>query len=286
MPLSLTGTIRKDTLIYATLSDGTGFKTARDMEHPFYEIIEQYGIYAVFFLCTVEGDITLLISGVMAHGGFFGNWSFLKVVFFGTLGGMVGDSFGYMVGRIFHENAKDYRFYQVAQPRVEKLIEKFGGFAIIISKYIYGIRAAMCVFYGVGRMPFPRFIGLSAISCGLWVTILSGVGYFFSGAITSILGDYQKIGIALFFILMFVVIVFYVIERYWLSERVEAANPETIQKIEEKLLAVEEVGKIKFHDLSERLHLTREPSSGEKGGEKKIRAEKETEDVETLDREP
>src|SRR5580765_7207853 len=163
------------------------------MEHPFYEIIEQYGIYAVFFLCTVEGDITLLISGVMAHGGFFGSYSFFKVVFFGTLGGMVGDSFGYMVGRMFHKNAKDYRFYQVAQPRVEKLIEKFGGSAIVISKYIYGIRVAMCVFYGVGKMPFWRFLGLSAISCSLWVLFLSGVGYFFSGAVTSMVGDFKQV---------------------------------------------------------------------------------------------
>src|SRR5215208_1668024 len=133
------------------------------------QIIAQYGIYAVFALCTIEGDITLLISGTMAHGGYFGPYSFLKVLLFGTLGGMAGDSVGYVVGRIFHENAKDYRFYQVAQPRVEKLIEKFGGSAIIISKYIYGIRVAMCVFYGVGKMPFLRFLGLSAISCSLWV---------------------------------------------------------------------------------------------------------------------
>jgi len=228
------------------------------MDHPFYEIIEQYGIYAVFFLCTVEGDITLLISGVLAHSGFFGAYSFFKVLFFGTLGGIVGDCFGYLVGRIFHENAKHYRFYQVAQPRVEKLIEKFGGFAIIISKYIYGIRVAMCVFYGVGKMPFWRFLGLSAVSCSIWVGLLAGVGYFFSGAITSIIGDYKTIGIALFFIVMIMVIIFYAIERYWLSEKVEDASPETIQKIEEKLLAVEEVAQEKLHDLGERLHLTRE----------------------------
>ena len=234
------------------------------MELPFQQLIEQYGIYAVFFLCTIEGDITLLISGVMAHGGFFGGYSFFKVLFFGTLGGMVGDSFGYMVGRTLHENAKDYRFYQVAQPRVEKLIEKFGGSAIVISKYIYGIRAAMCVFYGVGKMPFLRFISLSALSCSIWVFVLSAAGYFFSGAITSIIGDYQRIGIALFFIVMFGVIVFYVIERYWLSEKVEDADPETIQKIEEKLLAVEDIGKTKLHDLGERLHLTREPNREEK----------------------
>ena len=248
------------------------------MDHQFYELIAQYGIYAVLALCTVEGDITLLISGTMAHGGFFGDWGFFKVFVAGTLGGMVGDSVGYAVGRTFHENAKDYRFYQVAQPRVEKLIEKFGGSAIIISKYIYGIRVAMCVFYGVGKMPFLRFIGLSGLSCSLWVLLLSGIGYFFSGAVTSILGDYQRIGIALFFIVMLGVIVFYVIERYWLSERVEAATPETIQKIEDKLHAVEEVGKTTLHDLGERLHLTREPNRGEEG-EKRRRGEKETQDA-------
>lgn len=234
------------------------------MEHPLYEIIEQYGIYAVFALCTIEGDITLLISGVLAHSEFFGRYSFLKVLFFGTLGGMVGDSFGYMVGRIFHEQAKHYRFYQMAQPRIERLIDKFGGSAIIISKYIYGIRAAMCLFYGVGKMPFVRFVMLDAISCGLWVTVLAGAGYFFSGAITSIIGDFKQIGIALFFIVMCGIIIFYVVERFWLSEKVEEANPETILKLEEKLLAVEEVAQGKLHNIGERLHLTREPNRDEK----------------------
>ena len=234
------------------------------MELPLQEIIETYGIYAVFFLCTVEGDITLLMSGVLANSGFFGHYSFIKVVIFGTLGGMVGDSVGYAIGRTFHENAKDYRFYKIAQPRIEKLIEKFGGFAIIISKYIYGIRAAMAIFYGVGKMPFWRFVMLDAISCGLWVTILAGIGFFFSGAITSMIGDFRQIGIALFFIVMAGVIIFYTIERFWLSEHVEDANPATILKIEEKLLAVEEVAQEKLHDLGERLHLTREPNRDEK----------------------
>jgi membrane protein DedA with SNARE-associated domain len=236
------------------------------MELPLQEIIETYGIYAVFFLCTVEGDITLLMSGVLANSNFFGHYSFIKVIIFGTLGGMLGDSVCYSIGRMFHENAKDYRFYKIARPRIEKLIEKFGGFAIIISKYIYGIRAAMCIFYGVGKMPFVRFVMLDAVSCGLWVTILAGTGYFFSGAITSMIGDFRQIGIALFFIVMAGIIAFYVIERFWLSERVEDANPATILKIEEKLLAVEEVAQEKLHDLGERLHLTREPSRDEKDG--------------------
>ena len=238
------------------------------------QIIEQYGIYAVFALCTVEGDITLLISGTMAHGGFFGEYSFLKVILFGTLGALTGDCVAYGVGRVAHQNAKHYRFYQIAQPRVEKLIDKFGGFAIVISKYIYGIRAAMCVFYGIGKMPFLRFVALDAISCLTWVTILSGAGYFFSGAITSMIGDFKQIGVALFFIVMTGVIIFYVIERFWLSEKVEEASPATIHRIEERLHAVEEVASEKLHGLGERLHLTREPNREEKEPAPKAEASK------------
>ncbi len=54
------------------------------MEEHFYQLFEQYGIYAVLALCTVEGDITLLLSGVMAHNGYFGPYSFFKVYLAGT----------------------------------------------------------------------------------------------------------------------------------------------------------------------------------------------------------
>ncbi|MCY7376762.1 MAG: DedA family protein [Pyrinomonadaceae bacterium] len=235
------------------------------MEH-IAELIRDYGIFAVFALCTVEGDITLLLSGVMAHGGFFGPYSFGKVFLAGMLGGIVGDNVAYFIGRLFRKTIKHYRFYEMARPRIERLIEKFGGFAIVISKYIYGIRAAMCVFYGIGRMSYPRFLFLDVISCAIWSLILASIGYFFSGAITSIIGDFKQIGIWLFFIVLTGIIIFYVIERYYLSDKVEEANPnpETIHRIEEKL-----------HHIEERLHLTsapnREAEKGRKGEEEKGR---------------
>ncbi len=233
------------------------------MEH-LSQLIEIYGIYAVFALCTVEGDITLLLSGAMAHSEFFGKYSFLKVFIAGTLGGMVGDSFGYMMGRIFHEKAKHYRFYQMTQPRIERLIEKFGGFAIIICKYIYGIRSGMCLFYGIAKMPFWRFLMLDAISCGAWVLILSGLGYFFSGAITSIFSDVKRFGVVAFFIVLVGIIIFYVVERYWLSEKVEEVKSETITRIEEKIHVIEDAAQEKLHNIGERLHLTIPPKPEEK----------------------
>jgi hypothetical protein len=90
------------------------------------------------------------------------------------------------------------------------------------------------------------------------VLLLSGAGYFFSGAVTSVIGDFQQIGVALFFIVMTGVVVFYVVERYWLSDKVEEANPKTIAKIEERILAVEGAAEQKLHTIGERLHLTRD----------------------------
>jgi hypothetical protein len=149
------------------------------------------------------------------------------------------------------------------------LIDKFGGSAIVISKYIYGIRVAMCLFNGIGRMPFWRFVMMDAISCSIWVLLLSGAGYFFSGAITGILGDFTRAGIAVFFIVLVGIVVFYLIEHYWLSEKVEEVKPETIHMIEEKLHTIEEVAQTKLHDLGERLHLTSSPDREEKKAEKK-----------------
>lgn len=225
------------------------------MDHHLVEFIEQYGIYAVFALCTIEGDITLLLSGAAAHGNAFGNYSFLRVLAAGTLGGLVGDTFGYCVGRVFRNKVHNYRFYQMAQPRIERLIGKFGGFAIIISKYIYGIRVAMCVFNGVS-MPFWRFLFLDAISCFVWVSILAGIGYFFSGAIASIIGDFQQVGIYLFGVVVLGVIAFYLIERFWVSKKVEEADPETIHRIEETIHHIEE-------EIQEKLHLTSAPHQDE-----------------------
>jgi membrane protein DedA with SNARE-associated domain len=221
------------------------------------QVIELYGIYAVFALCTVEGDITLLISGAMAQSAFFGPYSFVKVLVAGTLGGMAGDLVGYVIGRVFHQKAKHYRFYQMAQPRIERLISKFGPYALIVSKYIYGIRVGTAMFYGIGRMSLLRFLYLDFVSCLLWVVVLAGSGYFFSGAVTTLLGNFEQAGIALFFVVLTAIIVLYVVDRYWLSEKVEEASPETIHRLEEKLHEIEDVAQEKLHHIGERLHLGR-----------------------------
>jgi len=196
------------------------------------DLLFQYGLYAVFILVMVEGDITLLLAGVLAHSGFFGDYSFAQVLIWGTVGGCLSDNLAYFTGRGFCEGVREVRFYQAAKPRLERLTNKFGPLSIFLSKYIYGLRWAACVFYGVGRMPYLRFLLLSFGSCFLWVFVLSGAGYFFSGAVMNLIGDFQRLGKVLLVIVVVGIVGFYLTERLWLSRKMEEADPERLQELE------------------------------------------------------
>ena len=196
------------------------------------QLLLQYGVYAVFILVMVEGDITLLIAGVLAHSGFFGDYSFAQVLIWGTIGGCASDNLAYFAGRAFCEGVRELRFYRAAKPRLERLTNKFGPLSIFLSKYIYGLRWAACVFYGVGRMPYLRFLLLSFASCFMWVFVLSGAGYFFSGAVMGLIGDFQRLGKVLLVIVVVGVVAFYLAERFWISPKVEEASPERLQEFE------------------------------------------------------
>ena len=215
-------------------------------------LIEFYGLYAVFFLSMIEGDITLLLAGVLAHNGFFGSYSFARVLLWGTLGGFVSDNIAFAVGRACNKTVRNFRFYRSAQDRMERLTKHFGPLSIFVSKYIYGLRWASCTFYGVARMRYVRFLPLSLASCFLWVFILSGVGYFFSSAVMGLIGDFRHVGKILLVIVVAGVLGFYLIKRLWLSKKVEAAQPERLQEIEQA--AIEGIKELSG-EIQEKIHL-------------------------------
>jgi membrane protein DedA with SNARE-associated domain len=215
-------------------------------------VIELYGLYAVFFLSMIEGDITLLLAGVLAHNDFFGSYSFARVLLWGTLGGFASDNVAFAVGRACNKTVRNFRFYRSAQDRMERLTKHFGPLSIFVSKYIYGLRWASCTFYGVARMPYVRFLPLSLASCFLWVFILSGVGYFFSSAVMGLIGDFRHVGKVLLVIVVAGVLGVYLIKRLWLSKKVEAAQPERLQQIEQA--AIEGIRELSG-EIQEKIHL-------------------------------
>ena len=208
------------------------------------------GLPAIFLLTMAEGDITLLIAGVLAHGQAFGPYSFPLVLATGTLAGVASDNVAYALGRAGRSGVKKYRFYCAARPRIERLTKKFGVLSIFVSKFTYGLRWGACAFYGIAKMSYPRFLLLSFASCFVWVSVLSGAGYIFHTAIYTLVGNLHDLSYLLLFVVVGVVGVgvvgFYFAEKYWLSPRIEEADPETIQKIEQ-------AAEVRLHEIREEI---------------------------------
>src|SRR5215207_9447730 len=202
------------------------------------QLISTFGLLAIFVLTMLEGDITLLLAGVLAHGQAFGPYSFPLVLAVGTLAGVASDNVAYALGRAGRSGVKKYRFYCAARPRLERLTDKFGVLSIFISKFTYGLRWGSCAFYGVAKMPYPRFL------------VLSGVGFVFHSAIYNLIGDIHDLSYLLLVVVVVVIVVgiggFYFAEKYWLSKKVEEASPEAIQKFEQ-------AAEVKLHEIKDEI---------------------------------
>jgi membrane protein DedA with SNARE-associated domain len=175
-----------------------------------YELLQRYGLWAVFFGTMIEGDLTLLFSGVLARAGLF---TFEEAFLVGTAGGFVGDSLSYMIGARFRGRARTLHFFSRARPRVEKLMRRFGVLSVFIVKYVYGVRTTSAIFLGLAHFGFLKFAILTLASCGVWVGLLAGLGFTFAAGVEKLVGDLRRIQIALLVIVIIVATV-YVISRF------------------------------------------------------------------------
>lgn len=174
------------------------------------ELLRTYGLWAVFFGAMIEGDLTLLLAGVLARAGVF---SFSEALVVGTAGGFAGDSLSYFIGARFRNRARTLRFFLRARPRIENLMRRFGVFSILIVKYVYGLRTASAIFWGLAHFGYFRFALLTLGSCVVWVGVLAGLGYTFASGINELLGDLHRIQIVLL-IAVIIVVVVYMITRF------------------------------------------------------------------------
>jgi membrane protein DedA with SNARE-associated domain len=193
------------------------------------EIIRRYGLWAVFFGTMIEGDLTLLLAGVLARAGVFSIEEALAV---GTAGGFIGDSITYWIGSRFRSKAYKLKFFLKAKPRIEKLMKKFGVLSVFIVKFAYGLRTASALFWGLAHFGKTKFLLLTLASCLTWVGILVGIGFTFATGVEALIGDLKKVQIILLVVVVIVLIVYFIgrFERQVIEEgngeNIEACNGE------------------------------------------------------------
>jgi len=149
-------------------------------------LLHHYGYLGVFAGTFLEGETVLVISGFLASRG---KLSLPLVLLTAAAGAYVGHVFWFFLGRregtqVVHRFPRFERHIA----RSLKLIDRHGAGAIFISQYLYGLRIASAIVFGISPMDRRKFLLYQALSCALWASLIGLLGFFFGRAVERALG--------------------------------------------------------------------------------------------------
>jgi membrane-associated protein len=95
---------------------------------------------------------------------------------------VLGNMANYAVGRAIGPPAFSgrYRLLKVDYlRRTEAFFVRYGGFAVLVSRFMPILRTLVPFVAGIGRMPYARFFGYNLVGGTLWVMLFVWGGYLF-----------------------------------------------------------------------------------------------------------
>ena len=144
------------------------------------------GYISVVILMALESMIAPVPSeAVMPFAGFLivdGRFSFPWVIFFSTLGSIIGSLISYYVGayggRAFVEKCGRYLLLDKHHLNLaEKYFKKRGDITILICRFIPVVRHLISIPAGIGKMNLLKFIVYTIVGAAIWNTFLAYVGF-------------------------------------------------------------------------------------------------------------
>src|SRR5215212_4564677 len=200
-------------------------------------LIEHYGYVVILFGVMLEstgvplpGETILLASGVLVQQGHI---DLGDAIVFGILGAVIGDQFGYWVGR---EGGRPFilrwgRYMKITPDRLgraEGFFASHGGKAVFLARFVAGLRVFGALVAGMSRMRWATFLFYNIFGGTSWATAAVLVGYFLGGSL-GLVERWAGRASALLFILIVLTLALY-LAYCWVSN-----HPERIRRVVEHL---------------------------------------------------
>ncbi len=155
------------------------------MEHLFIEWLKEYGYIVLFGWSILEGELGLVMAGIMSHTGDM----FLPIALIvGALGGFVGDQIYFYIGRfnkkyIHNKLRSQRRKFAIAH----LLLKKYGWALIFVQRYMYGMRTVIPMAIGLTKYSSRDFAIINFISAFFWASMTIIPAYYFGDELLKLL---------------------------------------------------------------------------------------------------
>lgn len=141
----------------------------------------ELGYLALFIGTLLEGETIVFLAGLAAHHGYL--W-FPAVIVVAVIGGFISDQVLFHVGRRYGDRVFA-RFPGVAKrvPRVQALLRRWDVLAILLVRFLYGLRIAAPIVIGSCGIAPWRLAVFDFIGAVLWAFVVASLGYFAGQAV-------------------------------------------------------------------------------------------------------
>ncbi len=141
------------------------------------EWLAEYGYIILFGWSLMEGEMGMIIAGMMAHKG---EMDLTLSMMVAAIGGFIGDQFYFYVGR-YNKGYIHKRFRNQRRKfaLAHLLLKKYGWPVIFIQRYLYGLRAVIPMAIGVTRYDAKMFAIINFASAVVWAILGVGLAYIF-----------------------------------------------------------------------------------------------------------
>jgi membrane-associated protein len=172
----------------------------------------------------VPGDSVVLVAATAVSGPV----EFISLAAAVIVGSLAGESIGFWLGHFFGPRIRRSRLGQRIGERnwvrAETYLERRGGIAVAISRFLPVFHSLVPLVVGTSAMRYRVFIAWTVPACTIWAVTYISVGAFAAGSYRKLEGQLQWAGLIFVGIIAIALVVIFFIRRA--IERSEARHME------------------------------------------------------------
>jgi len=150
------------------------------------EIVGQMGYIGIFIMMFLEStffpfpsEVAMVPAGYLASQG---SMNLYLAILIGVSGSLAGALFNYYLAKQYGRKAvikfgKYFFFDEAKLEKMERFFYKHGSFSTLTSRLIPGVRQFISLPAGLSNMPIAPFVIYTTVGAGIWVIILTLLGY-------------------------------------------------------------------------------------------------------------
>jgi membrane protein DedA with SNARE-associated domain len=159
------------------------------------ELLREWGYLILFLYSFGGGFLALAVAGVLSYTGDMNLYVAMAVA---ATANVIGDQFLFYIARNNKEQAKQMMGkYHNYVAKTENMMIKFGSFAIILQKYIYGIKTLIPLVIGLTTFDTKKFFLFNLIGAIIWAIAVGYLAFSLGEVVINSLEEFKNYGLVI-----------------------------------------------------------------------------------------